>query len=162
MAARNEFRAPWSRELFVMSAIFSIMIGVPIAINVARGHRVISVILLAVFIAPAVLTVRGYQVLPHELRVRRLFWANRWPLSPNTVARVHPGAMERSWRLFGNGGVFAFAGTFSNASLGRFYALVTDSNRTVVLETPHGRLVVSPDDPDEFVAAVVAATNAER
>ena len=158
MTRRSEFRAPWSRELFVMSAFGLLVLGLPTAINLSRGRLVIGTILLTALMIPLSLTVRGYAILPRELLIRRLFWASRWPLSQNTVAAVRPKIMEKSWRLWGNGGLFSVSGSFSNAALGRYRAFVTDSSRTVVLETPRGLLVVSPDEPVEFVAAVSAAT----
>ena len=65
--------------------------------------------------------------------------------------------MARSLRTWGNGGMFSFTGHFVNHPLGRYRAFVTDPARTVVLALPEGVVVVSPDRPDEFIAAVTAA-----
>ena len=66
--------------------------------------------------------------------------------------------MANSWRTWGNGGFFSFSGHFVNTALNRYRAFVTDLSRTVVLDTPRGVLVVSPDAPQEFVAAVTDST----
>ena len=48
----------------------------------------------------------------------------------------------------------AITGRFSGSGLGRYHAFVTDPVRTVVVTTQQGIVVVSPDRPDEFAAAV--------
>lgn len=152
------FRAPWGRELMVMSGIALFTVGVPAITQLYRGHFVIASFLLAILLTPMMLTVRGYDVVPRELRIRRLCWATRWPLDGLAGARLRPNVMAGSWRIWGNGGMFAFSGRFSNATLGRYRAYVTDQKRTVVLDTPKGILVVSPDRPEHFIAAVTAAS----
>ena len=58
--------------------------------------------------------------------------------------------MARSFRTFGNGGLFAITGRYRKRALGAYHAYVTDSDRTVVLRFPSLTLVVSPDDPESF------------
>ena len=149
-----QFGAPWSRELKVLTTSGVLVMGVPIAIQMAHGLWVLSSLLVAMLLVIASLCVRGYELAPGELRVKRLFWSTIWPLDPSTRARVKPFAMKGSWRTWGNGGLFAISGHFSGSGLGRYRAFVTDPARTVVLETRQGIVVVSPDRPDEFVAAV--------
>jgi hypothetical protein len=62
-------------------------------------------------------------------------------------------SMDRSIRLWGNGGLFAATGIFWNGTLGIFRAYVTTSDRAnmVLVETQTGKVLVSPDDPVEFV-----------
>lgn len=157
-STRPHFRAPWGRELVLMSGIALFTIGVPTIIQWYQGHVVIGSVLLAILLIPVTLTVRGYEVAPRELRIRRLCWDTRWPLDGLAVARLRPNAMAGSWRIWGNGGMFGFTGRFSNAALGRYRAYVTDHKRTVVIDSPHGILVVSPDRPEQFIAAITAAS----
>jgi hypothetical protein len=60
---------------------------------------------------------------------------------------------DRSIRLWGNGGLFAGTGIFWNGTWGIFRAYVTTSDRlsTVLVETQTGKVLVSPNDPVEFV-----------
>lgn len=155
MTAR--FNAPWGRELTVLTTVFTIMIVVLTAFIWSKGARLVPAFLLALHAIPMALTVRRYEVVPGALLIRRLWWDTRWPLDGPVKASIRPDVMARSWRLWGNGGLFAFSGLFSNAALGRYRAFVTDHKRTVVLEMPRGIVVVSPDRPHAFVDAIGAA-----
>src|SRR5687767_1791111 len=103
---RLHFRAPWGRELTTLTVIGSMAIVLPIAINVVRGNFAIASVLLIVLCAPALLTVRGYELIADQLLIRRLFWTTRWPLNRPTAASIRPSAMASSWRLWSNGGFF--------------------------------------------------------
>ena len=154
MATRTRFGAPWDRELFVVSAFGVIAMIVPAIMAVRRGGWIVPTLLVIVLAIPASLTIRGYEVRRGELLIRRLFWNTRWPLCERTVASIRPRVMANSWRTWGNGGLFAYSGHFVNTALSRYRAFVTDHARTVVLDTPKGVLVVSPDAPEAFVEAI--------
>lgn len=152
--SERQFGAPWGWEVKVISGMGLFVMGIPIALQLSRGAYVASTLLLALVAVIASLCVRRYELAPGELRVRRLFWWTHWPLDAGTRAIVRPHAMRRSWRLWGNGGLFAISGHFSGSGLGRYRAFVTDPARTVVLETKRGIVVVSPDRPAEFAETV--------
>jgi hypothetical protein len=152
MSAR--FKAPWGGELTVLTLIANALILTVAAYIWSQGGRLTPILVLIVLAVPLALMVRGYELVPGELRIRRLWWDTRWPLDGPIKASVRPNVMARSWRIWGNGGIFAISGHFSNAALGRYRAFVTDFKRTVVLDTPRGIVVVSPDQPEAFVVAV--------
>jgi hypothetical protein len=154
----TRFRAPWGRELTALTAISTGMIVMAVTFVWSQGARLTPVLMLGILAVPLALTVRGYELAPGELRIRRLWWDTRWPLDGAITAAVRPDVMARSWRLWGNGGMFAVSGRFSNAALGRYRAFVTDFKRTVVIETPRGIVVVSPEHPEQFVAAIERVT----
>ena len=55
----------------------------------------------------------------------------------------------------GNGGLFVFAGMFWSKKLGWFRLAGNDIlGRCVLLELPDRKWMITPDDPDAFVAAV--------
>ena len=73
--------------------------------------------------------------------------------------------MRRSIREFANGGLFSYTGGFHNSVLGSYRAFVTDHARTVVLRFPDRAagdrvVVLSPDDPEAFVARLGQRTAA--
>jgi hypothetical protein len=158
----TRFAAPLGWEVKVMTAIFVLVIGIPITIQYARGLHVLPTLLLVPVVIITCLCVRRYELGPGELRIQRLFWQTRWPLDPATRAIVRPHAMRGSWRTWGNGGVFAFSGHFSGSDLGRYRAFVTDPSRTVILETAQGIVVVSPERPTEFAEAAASAAQLLR
>lgn len=149
-----KFKAPWGRELTVLTAISTFIVFALSVYVWSRGGRFVPLLLLAIHAVPLALTVRGYELGPGELRIRRLWWDTRWALDGHVTASVRPDVMARSWRIWGNGGLFAISGHFSNADLGRYRAFVTDFKRTVVLQTARGVVVISPDRPEQFVAAL--------
>ena len=150
----TRFHAPWGRELTVLTTIATAMVAGIAVFIWTKGGRVTPAVLLLVHAIPLALTVRRYELVPGALLIRRLWWDTRWPLDGRVTATVRPDVMARSWRIWGNGGLFAISGYFSNAALGRYRAFVTDFKRTVVLDTPRGIVVVSPDRPDDFVRAL--------
>jgi hypothetical protein len=66
--------------------------------------------------------------------------------------------MAHSWRIWGNGGLFAIHGWFQNRELGRYRAFVTDPDHAVVLRWPQVTVVVSPGEPARFVQVLQART----
>ncbi len=66
-----------------------------------------------------------------------------------------------SFRLWGNGGLFAGTGIFWNKKYGVFRAYVTTgkkSNLTLV-ETPESKVIITPESPKEFLAWVNSSNN---
>jgi len=56
-------------------------------------------------------------------------------------------------RLWGNGGLFAGTGIFWNKKYGIFRAYVTTGSKShlVLVETPATRVVITPENPDQFM-----------
>ena len=152
----KSFGAPWGKGLWTSTAIGCFVVGVPTVYQLLNG-RLIGWLLLAVLLVPLVCTVRGYTITATHLELARLGWTSRWPLAGLQSATVERGAMARSLRTFGNGGLFAITGRFRNARLGAYRAYVTDTERTVVLRFPSLTLVVSPDNPEAFTRAISGA-----
>jgi hypothetical protein len=155
-----KFKAPWSKVLIGMS-IFgtAICLMVPI-INftpLQRGGpdaRVFWLPLLLVFGA-ALFTIRGYEISSDALLVKRLFWSTRIPLSTLKAACFEPRAMKGSLRTFGNGGFFSFSGWYWSKRLGAYRAFVTNPQNTVILEFEKRKIVVSPENPEQFVESLL-------
>ncbi|QDE38342.1 hypothetical protein FIV34_03565 [Luteibacter pinisoli] len=59
-------------------------------------------------------------------------------------------------RVFGNGGFFAFDGLFYSRRLGMVKVASRHRDHGVLIQPPSGRkILVSPDDPEAFIAAAV-------
>jgi hypothetical protein len=115
----------------------------------------------ACLLAGAILwTVRGYELQPGRLLVRRLLWDTRVDLGALESIARDAQAMRGSIRVMGNGGLFAISGRYRNAALGRYRAFVTDPAKAVVLRgRSSGVIVVSPADPEAFVASARPVSN---
>jgi hypothetical protein len=90
------------------------------------------------------------------LGIKRLFWETRLPLAGLNALRHDPQAMQGSIRTFGNGGLYSFTGRFRSRRLGPYRAFVTDPGRSVVLVFRDQTVLVSPAEPERFVAEVSA------
>jgi len=155
----NTFKAPWGRTLCWMSAfsvVIVLVVTVPIISTIKPEPVNGLVVLLLILMLPfaALFIVRNYAIEPNVLIIRRLLWTTRLPLAGLQSAEVSPGVMRGSLRLFGNGGMFSITGLFRNRALGNYRAFVTDLKKTVVLRFPKRTVVVSPENPEQFVAEI--------
>ena len=91
-----------------------------------------------------------------KLYVQRIGWKSKIDLTELNSVQVDPTAMSKSIRLFGNGGLFCFAGIFRNHKLGRYWAFATSPKKSVILRFPKRTIVVTPEDPDRFAEMVHA------
>jgi transcriptional regulator with XRE-family HTH domain len=151
---RTQFSAPMGRSvktITLVSCLVLLVVGF-------LPWWPLTAFLYAVFVACLLFSVTGYELEKGTLVVQRIFWKTRVPLSGG-AARVAPGAMKGSLRLFGCGGLFSFTGLFTSRALGRYRAWVSDTQRTVVIETGGRTLVVSPDMPEQFVEAYAQTQN---
>jgi hypothetical protein len=169
------FNAPWGAPLALMTAVCSVICllvplpGVIIGLGssaVLRAHGMSMIppwagwLLVAVplltLVVSAAFMVRGYVLADSTLIIVRLGWESRLDLSRLNSATVDPDALRRSLRLFGNGGFFSFTGWFRNKKLGIYRAYATDTRRAVVLRFSDKTVVITPDDPQRFVAEINA------
>jgi hypothetical protein len=155
----NTFKAPWGKTLNWISAFcIVIILAVTTApllfkINPEPVSWLVALPLLLLPVA-ALFVVRSYAIEFNELLIRRLLWTTRLPLAGLQSAEVLPDVMRGSLRLFGNGGMFSISGLYRNRALGNYRAFVTDLKKTVVLRFPKRTVVVSPENPEQFVAEI--------
>ena len=154
----NTFKAPWGKTLCWMSA-FSVVVvlavTVPLFIAIkSETDRWVAAWLVVLLPVAALFTIRSFAIEPNMLAIQRLLWTTRLPLSGLQSAESVPGVMRGSLRLFGNGGMFSITGLYRNRTLGNYRAFVTDQTKTVVLRFPKRTVVVSPENPEQFVAEI--------
>ncbi|MEK7643240.1 MAG: PH domain-containing protein [Patescibacteria group bacterium] len=111
----------------------------------------------------------GYVVTSKEIHIKR-------PIGDYILLREQVASIERykspgmsfstnnmrfaSIRLFGSGGFYGGYGLFWNKAWGKFYAYVTRTDTLVLITPKEGsgqRVLISPDDPDGFIAATQQA-----
>ena len=158
----NHFDAPWSNSLKVVSvfatlvcvAVSAILWSLPVG-GASEPLRVgLGLLPFLILVLSALFTVRGYSLTGDALFIHRLLWRTGVPLGGLKSVAFDPSALRRSIKTFGNGGLFSFTGYFRSTELGSFRAFMTDRSRAVVLRFTDSVIVVSPDRPEDFVAAV--------
>jgi hypothetical protein len=158
---RNRFAAPWCRPLIAVTAFTSLLLPLVTVLvwtqtppTPAWGRGLVTALSAGLLVGGAVFMIRGYRLEGRRLWIRRLFWDTQVSLDGLRGAVVDPEAMRRSLRLFGNGGLFVFAGWYRNRRLGVYRAFATDPARAVVLTLPRRKIVITPADPEGFVRAL--------
>lgn len=147
--------APWSNGLKLVSTFGTVLLLVIAAIlsrHQPPAHSWIALLFLLILVGCALFTVRGYALSPDALLVQRLLWQTSVSLSGLQSVEAAPDVMARSIRIIGNGGLYSYSGRFRNRALGTYRAFVTDSRRTVILRFQDRTVVISPGDPEAFVA----------
>ena len=78
----------------------------------------------------------------------------RLPLEGATIRRLDADEIEHLAVLTSSGGFVAGAGGFDSHILGEFDLYASRLENAVLLETLDGRVIVTPDEPEAFVAAI--------
>ncbi len=155
------FRAPWSRRLSYSTLIFILILfgASMLGRNAVHYHTLLSAFMITG--VPLLLAggssffmIRGYIITEDALFVQRFLWQTRIDLSELRTFEPDPTAMSKSIRTFGNGGLFCIAGYFHNDKLGNYRAFATDPRLSVVMHFTDKTIVVTPDNPEQFVAAL--------
>lgn len=154
-----EFGSPWSETLKIMTwAGVALILGVTQLIVIKRKWwvKVSALVVGGGFLvaswggAPS-----GYRVDGGGVTVERPFGNVRVERGAITGVRMFEDADEEG--LFQSGGVgnlFGYHGTYNNKRLGEHQWYVTNMSLRVVVETKTGAIVLSPDRPSEFIAAL--------
>lgn len=154
------FRSPWSRRLSVSTLGFIVVLFVVSTIGRSGLHRagfletfMVTGVPLILASGSSLFVIRGYIITHETLFIQRFFWHSRVDLTGLTSCEIDPEAMSGSVR-FGNGGLFCIVGFFHNDRLGNYRAYATDPKLAVILRFPDKIVVVTPDNPEQFVAAL--------
>jgi hypothetical protein len=153
------FKAPWSKPLWIVSAAATLILLGVTAIPVP-GMWWIRILPLAILAGALPFVVRSYTIGEGALLIRRLFWNTRIDLAGLQSARFDPAAVRGSIRTCGNGGLFSFTGWYWNSQLKSYRAFATDPKQVVVLTFDKRRVVVTPENPEEFVRELAACCQA--
>jgi hypothetical protein len=141
-------------------ALLGIMLTVPAAAQDDRRAAIVLgvVVPLGILASAYGFAPRRYSVTPDGLlrMHRRLFGSKAFRIT--SAQAVAPVFGLGGIRLSGSGGAFGWYGLFWRKGTGRYRAYVTDRSRLVACDGPDGLVVVSPADPDAFLATLPAAS----
>ena len=159
------FTASWGTPLKIVTSIcILVVLAAPIIGMIISGMltQLNPSLLAKIILIPclfiifmALFTVRGYVLTSDRLIIKRPLWENTVDLNNIVSAEFDPQAMSNSFRVFGNGGFFSMTGVFWNKKLGFYRIFGTDEKHSVVLKFPNKVIVVTPDNPHNFVAALL-------
>ena len=130
------------------------------SLRAEHGNPVLAAVPLLFLVVPGLLLYaaslgapRGYVVDDRAVRIERRAGPVTIPLADVADARrIEPPA--RFARIGGSGGFLGYFGEFRNPNLGPVRMYASRGDGQVLLVTGGGRVVVTPADPDAFVAEV--------
>lgn len=148
---RHQFRAPWDFLLVVITSGIILLFG---ALSYAMPGFISTILLWSIVLGCAAFGVYGYSIQDGKLKILRLGWSKDIDFSEIKKVEDKPNAMLGSFRRFGIGGLFGYIGYFSNSILGRYKAYATHTKKTVLLHVNDEQIVLSPDNPKEFISVL--------
>lgn len=176
MSLERRFDLPWDRALRVSTSLVVVLVlgvglGVPLLVWRAEPGSpaglpalLLPLLVVVVFLplawalAPRALTLGG-----GVLRVERPLRPVEIPLDGIRAAgRLPREALRGLLRTWGNGGAFGWYGRHWSRGLGAIRLHATRRDGYVVIDTDEGRHVVTPGDPDAFLAALLQAAPRTR
>lgn len=156
MEIRKQFKAPWDCLLITITTVSLILLFIG---GIYSHNLIIKILLSGIVLLAASFGVYGYIIQDNLLTINRLGWSTHIILSDIISIEHKPYAMSGSLRLWGIGGVFGYIGYFKNRSLSNYKAYATNRRKTVIISTnKNDQIVVTPDNPEEFVQSLKAAT----
>ena len=152
------FSASYDRTTKIISLV--VCLGFLAVIFAVHSVALVCLSLAVMFVAYAY-SPRGYVIEGRAILVKRLAGTVRIALDNGYEARrTTTDDFRGCIRLWGSGGLFGYYGLFSTAKLGKSTWYVTNRKNGVVLITGSKTTLLSPDDPDRFLAAVQSAAPA--
>jgi hypothetical protein len=146
--------APMSPAIKMVTGTVLIMLAVILAISRTAWPMVVGAGLLAALILGCYLRAPvAYDLTGDQLTVR--FRLGEKVFAPVTRCSLPSTRPPWGLRLWGNGGLFAATGIFWNKAYGVYRAYVTSARYTdyVLVETSTQKILISPENPAEFVRA---------
>jgi len=168
MSELNDYTASWGSPLKISTGLGTLVLLGVLPVSAGTFGRaplwitaLVTLLPLVVLGGSTLFTVRGYRLSEKELLILRLGFTTRIPLRKLTTAKFAPEACDKSIRTLGNGGLFAFTGWYKNDTLGSYEMYATDLSRIVVLRFSRRTIVITPDQPEEFVRDVARQLKSE-
>jgi hypothetical protein len=150
-----QFSASYDRTTKIISTV--VCLGL-LAIVFAVRNPILAVLALLILAVSIAWSPRGYRIEGRMLLVHRLAGTVRIALAGIREARrTTPEDLRGCIKLMGSGGLFGYYGLFSTSKLGKSTWYMTNRTKSVVLISDAKTVLLSPDDPESFLAAIQAA-----
>jgi hypothetical protein len=149
------FSASYDRTTMILSAV--VCLGL-LAVIFAVHSVMLACLSLFVMLVGYAYSPRSYVLEGRSVLVTRLAGTARIALDDVREARcATPDDFRGCIRLWGSGGLFGYYGLFSTAKLGKSTWYITNRKNAVVLITAAKTVLLSPDDPNGFLATIRTA-----
>lgn len=114
---------------------------------------VIATLCISILVVSWILTPRGYRLEDQSLFIERPIGDVEVPLRQVADARADHAPLAGTWRLAGNGGLFGIWGKYRDSRVKKNVTVyATRLHEGVVLTVEDRTVVISPDEPERFVA----------
>ena len=170
----NFFSASWDKGIWILNLfILSLVAGLTIALLVASFYAISEsvacgiIVLISSIIPPTIIAIaaifapRKYCVTTQNVIVKRFARNVTLPLSE--IVSIEPvtyiSVFKGSTRTMASGGGFGIYGDFYSPKLSNFRAYMTRRNKLVLIRTFNKPFVLTPDDPEGFIATVQKMKN---
>jgi len=164
------FSASWDRGMWILNSILIVLLGgITITLLIAgllglQENMYCGIIVLAgsplpslILIIGAAFAPRQYQITDDSILVNRFFTKDvKIPLSEvYSIEQIsYKYVFKKSVRIMGSGGGFGIYGDFTSPIVKHFKAYMTRRDKLVLIRTLDKPFVLTPDDPEGFIAAV--------
>jgi len=153
-----DFKAPWAGALKARTLLFVVLLcAAAVAGYIGLASRpfwqgVCVSTCVALLLLASSRAIRGYRLTDEHIRIKRLVGGEVLPIANLQGVDGMAQAMQGSICLFANCGVFAMSGWYFNRRLKLYRAYATDPTRAVVLLVGKRKIVITPHDPQQFIA----------
>jgi len=151
-AADEQFSAPYDKVTKTLSAAVCALVAL---VALVTGNLYIAAAGAVLIGACYAWSPRGYSIAERSILIDRLIGTVRISLDGVREARrATADDFTGCIRLFGNGGLFGYYGLFRTSRLGKSHWYLTNRASAVVVVTPEKTVLVSPQDPERFLAVL--------
>lgn len=158
--------APLDRPTRTMTFACGLLIAVGVPLLAAGeeplGRAVLMIVGLGILVIGFGFAPRAYEVSGTVLRIHRRLFGSVERTLVGPVGHLPWTMGFGSIRLGGSGGLFGWYGQFFKPGVGRYRAYLTDRSRIVGCPTDQGLVLVSPADPEAFLAAAATPRPGRR
>jgi hypothetical protein len=142
-----------------ITLLFGMIIATQVAANLLGAHFIpllTSLLLVSIYFFSFLLRVTGYELTGDYLVIRRFLKARAIPRSAIKEVEVLPKeALDSSFRIFGNGGLFGYYGKFTNRRIGTMTWYATRRDKVVLLRLQGGeKIIITPNEPQRLQQAL--------
>ena len=151
-ASTPRFAASYDSTTKIVTAVVCVFLAV---ISATMSSAVVAGIGALTICLGYAYSPRSYAIVDRSIVVRRLIGNVTVPLDDiREIRMVTADDLRGCLRLWGSGGLFGYYGLFRTSSLGKSTWYVTNRRNMIVVITATKTVLVSPDEADDFLAAI--------